>query len=282
MTLLRLPFVFLLLFSSCILPPEPNSKIRVDRSWGFAGAASTHEAEELASVVEDVLPELSELGGFRARSLRIHLSEELGNPRIEGITVESGFGDAWIAVRRGRESLKNTVAHEMVHFYFDGVLSRFSNVFQEGLAEYMAGELYPDPKRRKRMLVFVAASYLDNFTIEVQTESGREHLPYLVQPVPSVEELFELDWYDHLTSEPRVSETLYGLGLLMAERIGWDGMVELVERADREGLNHVPGEWVRSAAGLEPPTVAKVRAAVLDALEIKNSNGNGNFRIILK
>lgn len=280
MTIFRQSILLLLLCSSCILPSEPNSKIHIDRSWGFAGAGSTNEAGELASIVEEVLPDMRELGGFEARSLRIHMADDLGMRRIEGITVEPAIGGPWVAVRRGQENLKNTVAHEMVHFYFDRVLSRFSNVFQEGLAEYMAGELYPDLKRRKRMLVFVAASYLDHFTIEVLTEEGRRHLPYLVQSVPSVEELFELDWYDHLTSDPRVSETLYGLGLLMAERIGWAGMIELSERASREGLAEVPGDWVRAAAGLEPPTVDKVRAAVLEALEIDHRDGR--FRIILR
>jgi len=278
---LGLSLLVMLFFSSCLLPSEPDSKVQLDRSWGLAGAMNLEDAEKLAATVEDVLGHYRNLGGFEDNNLRIHVSEELGELQIDGITRVPTFGDAWVAVRQEPESFDNTVAHELVHFCFPTVLARFPQVFQEGLAEHMAGELYPAQERRKNLLLLVAASYLDRFTIELRGASARQQLAMLVDSVPSVEELFEYDWSDSLGAERRVTETFYGLGILVGERVGWEGMLELVARADREGREAVPAKWILGAAGLEPPTQEKLRAAVLEALGIDDTNGEGQLRIIL-
>lgn len=258
--------VFALLFAaSCITPSEPDSPVRVERSWGFAGGKSEQEAQELAANIEKVLQYYTTLEGFSTRPLRAHFADHLMYDKIAGVRKEPLLGGAWIAVRRDANNVENTLAHEMAHFYFEDVHDRFPAVLEEGLCEFLADQVFPAPKTRQTRLVFVGASYLDRFLIEVKDAKGKEMLPYLVQPVPSVEEIFEIGWYENFSGDVRVNETLYGLGWLIAERIGWEGLIALARRGEEAGVSTVPSEWILAAADLHPPTSEKLSAAIVQA-----------------
>ncbi len=274
--------VFALTSGSCILPSEPNSRFRVDRAWGFAGGANLEEATRLAGIVEEVLPELRVLGKFEERPLRIHFAKSTGPKLTEGITVDPFIGKPWVAVRRDREDVENTVAHELVHFYFDSVLTKFPAVMQEGMAEHVAGQLFPVPDRRVRLLVFVGAAYLDHLTIEVSGATAKQSLPYVFKPVPPIEEVFRIDWYGNLKADARARQALYGLGLLVAERIGWEGLLDLAKRCDEAGRKRVPAEWIRAAGGIEPPNQVNLRNALFEAFGVEDAEDAGAFRVILK
>lgn len=277
----RLPALLLVLSTGCVLVPEPHSSVLLERPWGIAGGESEEEALHVAAIVEQVLPVFRELEGFEERPLRVHLTDDLGQEGFSGITSEPLFGDSWIAVLRGAEDAEHTVAHEMAHFYFDELQSRFPTVLSEGASELLADRVFPSPKRRMTLMVMAAASYLDNLTIEVRGREAKKNLPYIVQPVPSVEEVFEIGWYDNLQAESRVKAALYGLGWIIAERIGWDGMVALAGRCADEGLEVVPAEWIRSAAGIEPPTQEALRDAIFQAFGEEGAAGDAGLTITL-
>jgi hypothetical protein len=280
----KTPTLFLLLLTTagCVLPSEPRSPARVEREWGFAGGTNESEALELAALVERVLPYFRTFAGFDERPLRIHQADHVGPEKALGITVEPALGTAWVAVRRGGPHLEHTVAHELAHFYFRDLEAMYPSVLQEGMASLLAQLACPEPDTRERRLVVVAASYLDTFTIIVGSAAGKQVLPYLVQPVPSIEEVFEIGWYENFTADPRVNETVYGLGLLMAERIGWDGLVELAQRCQEQGLETVPAELIRSAAGLEPPSQANISRALREAFGGESDHGDGQISITLE
>ncbi len=279
MTHARLLLFALLFTASCITPTEPDSPVRVERSWGFAGGESEQEAQQLAASIEKVLEYYTSLEGFSARPLRAHFADHLMYDKIAGIRKEPLFGGAWIAVRRDAKNVENTLAHEMAHFYFPDVHDRFPAVLEEGLCEFLADQIFPAPDTRETRLVFVGASYLDSFLIEVKDATGKRMLPYLVQPVPSIEEIFEIGWYENFSGDTRVNETLYGLGWLIAERIGWEGLVALARRGDEAGASTIPPEWILAAADLHPLTHEKLRDAIHQAFG--GDGGGGLLRFSL-
>jgi len=197
-----------------------------------------------------------------------------------GVKQEPFLGEPWIAVTRDGDHVAHNLAHEMAHFYFEDVHERFPTVLEEGLCEYLAGQVYPAPKQQRSHLCYVAASYLDSFVIEIRDAEGKAWLPFLVQPVPSVEEVFDIGWYENFHGDPRVNATLYGLGWLIADRIGWEGLIQLAIRCREEGLEVVPGEWIRAAAGIEPPTQERLRAAILEGFGVEEGE-EGELRLFL-
>ena len=158
----RFTILLALFLTSCVLPSEPRSAVRIEREWGFAGGANEDEALKLADIVKRVLPHFQALEGFVQRPLRIHFADDLGHDKLTGITVWPALGSPWSAVKRGNEQLENTVAHELAHFYFRGIKSKFPSVMREGIADLLANRVFPDPNGRERSLVMVAASYLDS------------------------------------------------------------------------------------------------------------------------
>lgn len=252
-----LPLAFLFC-SSCATIEEPKSRTRLERPWGFAAGANDAEAQQLADVVEQVLATYQHLDGFRPQPLRAHMVDDhMGEP-ILGVAVAPAAGDPWIAVRRDNPDLQSTVAHELAHFYFRDAIASLPAMLQEGVCDHLAIRVFGPSITQTRKLLFAATSYLDDFIIYVRGPSGRAALADLVEPAPSIHELFALEIglneALHLELDPATAACMYGLGASIADRVGFEGLMELVHRSDTAGHPEVPASWILDAAGLSPLT----------------------------
>lgn len=256
-----------LLVSGCsTLPSEPRSSFLVERSWGVAGGRTQEEALYLAGIIEEVLPVYTELEGFTQRPLRAHLTGDLGVDHFAGMSIEAPGSRAWIMVRRGAEDVELTVAHEMAHYYFDELQSKFPTIVEEGLCELQSGMVFDAQEQFETRLVMAAVSHLERVTIEVQGAKSKAMLAWLLESVPSIEEALEIGRSANLETSLRTAATSYGLGWLLVELIGWEGMLLLARRSDQEGLERVPVEWILAAAGLQPLTQENLEQAFRRAL----------------
>lgn len=208
----------------------------------------------------------TELEGFTQRPLRAHLTGDLGVDHFAGMSIEAPGSRAWIMVRRDAEDVELTVAHEMAHYYFDELQSKFPTIVEEGLCELQSGMVFDAQEQFETRLVMAAVSHLERVTIEVQGAKSKAMLAWLLESVPSIEEALEIGRSANLETSLRTAATSYGLGWLLVELIGWEGMLLLARRSDQEGLERVPVEWILAAAGLQPLTQENLEQAFRRAL----------------
>lgn len=270
-----------LFLSACLIPPEPRSAVKLEGPWGFAAGESPAEAARLAAAIERALPVLSELEGFVPRPLRAHVVADSRLGHLNGISVDSPRVDPWIAVSRDAPEFDFTVAHEMSHFYFRDLFASLPTVLEEGLCEHLAERVTGVSKSSQRRITLAAASYLDDFTVQVRGPGAKAGLAVLFQDVPPVDEMFEVDWRQHLRSDPRIANTLYGLGLVAVNRIGFDGVLDLVRRAEGMDLDRVPSDWILGAMGLSPPSQANLRLVFGEAVGGENVGTNGEIEFTI-
>jgi len=245
----------------------------VERSWGVATAPTAEEARALADVVDAARPELAEIPGFVDRPLRIHVVPG-GLPRNwSGITVEANDGDAWVAVEGESGYTAFYAAHELAHFYLGDLLDRLPPVVEEGYCELIASHIQPAPNAKTWRLIVAAVSYLDHFTIEVDGPVSKGRLGYLVQEVPPIDVALAVDEDELPHLDPRTHGSYYGLGWVVAEAIGLEGLVELDARREQAGLEKVPVAWILQSAGLEPLTQESLEAAFAHALGERRGAG---------
>lgn len=278
----RFPSILCALVCGCAgLPSEPQSFFVVERSWGIAGGRSEEESLFLAGIIEEVLPVYSELQGFTERPLRAHLTGDLGIDHFAGMTVEAPGRRAWIMVRRNANNVELTVAHEMAHYYFEELQSKFPIIVEEGLCEMQSGMVFDAEEQFETRVLMAAASHLDHVIIEVDGPEAKAMLVWLLEAVPSVEEALQLGWRGNLKATPRTAATSYGLGWLLVKLIGWEGMLELARRADQEGFEHVPTEWILTAAGIQPLTQKNLDRAFRRALGLSGRGSRYPLKITL-
>ena len=272
-----------LLVSGCTsLPSEPSSSFVVERSWGLAGGRTQEESLYLAQIVEKVLPVYSRLEGFTQRPLRAHLTGDLGVDHFAGMSIEAPDSRAWIMVRRDAQDVELTVAHEMAHYYFDELQSKFPTIVEEGLCELQSGMVFDAREQFETRLVMAAVSHLERVTIEVQGAESKAMLAWLLESVPSIEEALEIGRSGNLETSLRTAATSYGLGWLLVELIGWEGMLLLAHRSDQEGLERVPAEWILAAADLQPLTQENLEWAFRRALGESDKTSKQPITITLR
>jgi len=273
--------VLVLALTACRTFPEPTNKHVVERSWGIATAATPADAEYLADTVEHTLEEFRRYPGFEERPLRAHVvyDDALG-PHVAGLTVSNGE-DGYVLVERSGREFEHSIAHELVHYHFQELNDYFPQVVEEGICEELANRVYPTPELFERRICSAVVSYLDTFTLNVVGAGARESLPYLVQPVPSIDEALALDTRDYFDAELRAKDAFYGLGWMLVRRISFERLVALVREARRQGLPRVPVPWILASAGLDPLTPRTIRRAFSATLG-RRPNSSGRIEITLK
>lgn len=244
------------------LPAEPKNAVRVARTWGVATAERAEDARELADRVEAARPFLAALPGFEDRPLRIHVFPGTLPLHWSGMTVHDDRGDAWIAVERPSEYFSVVVVHELVHFYLHEILQRLPPVVAEGFCEVFALQHCPTPEYKTQRILVAAVSYLDRFVLEIEGPGARARLPYLVQDVPPIAVALEADADDLPLLSQRISEAYYGIGCVVADALGVEGLAALEARRAEAGLETIPVSWILREAGLEPLTQDNLRVAI--------------------
>ena len=74
-------------------------------------------------------------------------------------------------------------------------------------------------------------------------------------------ELLLQDRGKYMHDELRTLKNTYGVGIMLAQEIGFEGIIELARRAEAEGLPQAEPQWVLEAAGLWPMTQWKLSQA---------------------
>lgn len=253
--------------SCTTLPFEPDSPVLAEHEWGTAGGQSPEEVSDLANIVESVLPLFREMRGFVDSPLRIHLVEHVGVGQRDGLTVEMPFLGQWVSVRRGSPVVPFVVAHEMAHFYFQDYQDLFPAVLEEGVCDLLATEIYTDNGAGRTQIAIAMVSYLEHVKIEMIGVQSKVRAAQLLLDVPSIEELLDYEGDDLLDINGDVAALrVYGIGRMLAVVIGIQGLQDLAERCEDQGLEMIPSEWILEAAGLVPPSQDNLLMAFRQAL----------------
>lgn len=261
--------LILLLLSGCRgVPREPKSATILERSWGIAGGRSDQEAQRLIHMVEHVLPAYRGLEGFVERPLRAHITGSLGGAHLAGITVEPLVGHPWVAVNREARDFELALAHELAHFYFEEQQARFPSIIEEGMCELLSGLAYDASDLFRRRLMLAGVAYLDHLEFRVKDARGKLSVAALRAAAPDIEEALAMNWSRLFRADRATAVACYGVGFLLVQRIGWQGLLRLVQRADRSDQAKVPIPWILEAAGLEQPLEDSLRAALIEALDL--------------
>ena len=246
---------------------EPASPVERLQPWGVAAGSTEADAARVAVIAETTLAVFEGLPGFRPGPLRLHLNEfRRPSEYVVGVSVQPESGTAWAAISPSSPQVEHTTAHEMAHFYFRDVLERFPVVVEEGFCDLAAEQVFPDSPMTEGQVMIAAVSYVNEITILTGGDAWRETLAYLLEEAPTIDEALAADGREHLGGGPRQLDLHYGLGLVIARRIGLAGLVALSERARDEGLDTVPVDWIREAAGIEPPSQENLRALFAAAM----------------
>lgn len=203
-------------------------------------APSAPEAERLARQFEDVAPRVrSALGITQSSPAKVALVDAAELPNAKG--MNSG---GWILIARNYTKIERLViAHELVHWYLDGVWNRLPGVMAEGLADCIASGI--DPVNSGVLLL-----------------ARSEELPKVVLTDPvAVLSISYSGWRRHAEFDP--DTTLPSIGYFIAMRIGVEGLRALCVQAEKEGRIMVPASWLLEASKLSSQDVRQWREAHL-------------------
>jgi hypothetical protein len=270
-----------LLAASCTsLPFEPDSPVARDLDWGIAGGESAEEVELLIGVVETVLPVYRSLPGFVDSPLRIHIAEDVGFEFRDGLTVRMFLLGQWIIIRRESEDVPSVIAHEMAHYYFQDYQELFPPVLEEGICDILASLIYEDRTDKRTQIIVAMVSYIDELDIEVNGPASKKRIAQLMLDAPSIEEFLEYRWDELLDASPTNAQRIYGVGRMLAQVIGLEGLDQLAIRCGQEELDRVPIEWILEAAGLVPMSQENLISAFGRALNGEGFSADGSTMTI--
>ncbi len=291
-----LALLTLVAFSCRTVPAHPPWEQRIEH--GIVRAGDAQQAQEAADLIAQALPRILELPGTHRRALVLHVVDQLPNELMDGATfhianlpddaVQEDFGYPleWIeisatALPRRKLSL---VAHELTHYYLGEVWDALPQVVEEGLAQLVSMEVDPryGAEIRVENAVALSTAISGGMTVEMPravdasmtgAEAAAPLVPWWVSgdvdatQLPSATEALELDAGGMWTIEDAGSQrVLYGLGYLLASRIGIERLHELCVKAREEGHGRVPADWLYAEAGLDPEEPRRWKTAIADML----------------
>ena len=295
------PCLLFLALSCRTAPTYPPFEQQLEH--GVVRAADAQRAEEAALLVLRALPEVLRLPDTHRRPLVLHIVDQLPNALMDGATfhladlpddaeaASDGYPLEWIeicadALPRRRLSL---VAHELTHFYLGEVWKALPQVVEEGLAQVVSTRVDPryGAEIRVENAVALATAISGGLAIEIPrpveacaagaeaSDVAREPtmIPWWVSgdvdasQLPSASEALALDANGMWTIDDAGSQrVLYGLGYLLASRIGIEGLHELCLRARAEGFERIPAEWLFEQAELDPDEPRRWKSAIRELL----------------
>lgn len=257
--------------ASCrALPPAA----RAETGFGEVRAERPEEAARIARALDRLAPRVVELLPHATRrDLDVWVQRVPRLFRFGGDAYEEadGFwaaGPERIHLREAADDLERTLAHELCHAFLDPCWERLPGTIEEGLCDVVSVRLAPRSAARMRAGRLSAAAFaLGGLALDLSvTLPAPEGGPSVTLSTglllegavtPRTDPLDALRVRAGLSStrmEPARKKALYGLALLVVERIverrGIEGLHALCERAAREGRETVPEDWLLAAAGL--------------------------------
>ena len=280
---------------------------------GLVRAEVLGQAEAVAQLLDEIAPQVIEvLPDTVERDLEVWVQAAPALYRFSETTYEEadGFwseGHQRIHLRESAMSLPRTLAHELVHASLGETWSVLPGTIEEGLCDVVAARLCPREALDLRAGRLSAAAFaLGGLELEVELAvdgelpQGLSHESRLARRAAGLrvgcitrlrllgevttgfgaDDVFEIAAGLSTTDLPtNDKKALYGLSYLVVHRIvqrsGYRGLHALCLRADREGLQEVPGEWLLTAAGMPTADLGGWRAAIAEEI------GIGELRTLL-
>ncbi|MCB9915406.1 MAG: hypothetical protein H6828_09690 [Planctomycetes bacterium] len=286
---IRLALLALCALTACQVGPPPASyrgPAGLVRAGGAARAAEISDALcELAPRVEALLPDA------HAPELEVWVQARPALYRFEGDVYAEADG-FWsethrrIHLREAPDTLRRTLAHELVHASLGASWERLPGSLEEGLCDLVSVALAPEQAVEMRAGRLSAAAFATgglelDVEVRVPIDAGPDGLGLgALTRLRLFGEVSEgLDPSDVFDVSAGLSSTrlatndkkaLYGLSFLLVERIvarvGYEGLHELCLRAAREERDEVPRAWLLEAAGLTDAGPVAWRRAIHGAL----------------
>ena len=246
----------------------PHGVIRsVDRD---AAVALAPEFLDFRAEIIELLPDT------RRGPVDIWLEEQ---PTLHEHGQEDGWADAytltWGGGRTPRVHLpadpgtdaerRNLVAHELVHALLGPSWQTLPTALEEGLATWVATQIEPRSYQRVTKLLAAAPDRMARIELDAVLAGAPVALPDRALTLAiasasdaSVEEILAFPLGRELYPPGRAAKLrLYGVGLALIDTIVRRGGIEALHglclRAEAEGLDRVPTEWIMTAAGADTP-----------------------------
>ncbi|MAF64718.1 MAG: hypothetical protein CMJ84_03530 [Planctomycetes bacterium] len=268
----------------------------VETSHGAVRAATAERAEEVATMLDALLPRVTALvPDSRERPLEVWVQAK---PRLYRFWTTSdeeadGFwaeGPGRIHLRETGGGLERTLAHELVHATLGESWRRLPGTLEEGVCDWVSARLCPLNASRLRAGRLSAACFatggmeLDvDLLVPGPPDTLAIEIGYSASVLLRSEEEVPIDPSRVFEVRAGMSDSglsstskkaYYGIAFLLVDRItersGLQGLHELCRRAQARGMDEVPAEWFLAAAGLEGADTATWRAAIHDALDARD------------
>ena len=237
----------LLALASCASTDFDRAPMARETGFGTVRGFAAEDVEEVTRLVRDLAPRVQEiLRPERAEPVRVVVLDTPTDPSTKAFTHEfvreGQLVDRFIVVgSEGRHLRAFLVAHECVHWFFDGPWDRLPLALEEGLADLIACQL--DPLGHAAKLYDLA------------------HVPPAVSfdEIEAALRVTRKTWAG-LTAAER--DRAYWIGYVVASRLGVEGLRELAEQAAVDGVGFVSPQPVVDRVGLGRDVQAWNRARV--------------------
>ncbi len=259
---------------------------------GLVRAGGAQEAERVSGYFEALQVEVDALlPGTNNRAKEVWVQEqpalytfhEAAYQEADGFWSESS---SRIHLRRDCQSLRRTLAHELVHAALEGPWKTLPGTMEEGLCDVVSILLCPEDATHMRTGRLSAAAFATgglNLEVELFLSGSdspealkigtRSHVQLLADAQSDLrpEDVFSIAAGLSTTDMPvNDKKALYGLSFLVMERIvervGLHGLYELCCEAQATGLESIPVSWLLNAAGLKGATIEDWRMALQEAI----------------
>lgn len=218
----RMWFVVLGLVSTlaaCASAPFDRAPLNCDTGYGTVRGWTAADVVEIGRLVRDLTPRVCEmLRPEQPEPPRVVVLDEAADPYAEAYTHEL-VRDGRVIERvivvgsRGKHLRGLIVAHELTHWFADGVWDRLPLALEEGLADHIACQLDPVGREAK--------------------EYDLAHIP----PATSFDEIEAALGASRATwqgLQPSERDRVYWVGAIAARRLGVAGLRKLAEECAGE------------------------------------------------
>ncbi len=261
------------LLGGCMVSPPLEHALARE---GVVRAATRSRAEEVALALDLLRPQvIAMVPDARRLDLEVWVQDvpALYEFQASAYSDADGFfaeGARRIHLREGSDHIERTLAHELVHAALGDSWRSLPGTLEEGLCDYVSTRLCPSSAARLSAGRLSSAAFATGgLALEIELANPApdrpgEHdvcwsarLRLEGEPRVSVDPLRVFDLEAGLSSSeltPSQKKAFYGIAFLVVERIarrvGIEGLHQMCEQANAEGLAFVPAERLLEAAGL--------------------------------
>ena len=262
----------LLALTGCVTPPPA---VTHQHPLGVVRADDAATAARFGDLVGAIQPRVAHLvPDTPERETEVWVQEKLQHrfgriapPNVKGFTlINSEDQRGRIHMRASTDHPEWFLAHELVHALLGRTWSTLPGVLEEGLCDVVAARLHPEIGPRIRALRAIEASmWFGEMQLRISHEGhlesgGEDQLEVNFEydrgsADQDLAQVLEPSTLEFKRRFEEMSDSLYGLGFLIADRIVRDqdfaGLHALCLEAKQQGLSTIPTERLLAEAGLQ-------------------------------